>query len=71
MRKMKGMYLYAPIADGVSVGDCLKIVQCLFHKSMPIRNISRQLYFDELARTSEKFFLPYLDSFVEICDGGG
>lgn len=33
---------------------------------MPVRNISRQQYFEELARTSEKYFLPYLESFSPV-----
>lgn len=36
---------------------------------MPVRSITRQQYFDELARTSEKFFVPYIEQHRQLVPG--
>ncbi len=36
---------------------------------MPVRSISRQQYFDELSRTSEKFFVPFINQYISLKPG--
>ncbi|MBR5716098.1 MAG: methyltransferase domain-containing protein [Bacteroidales bacterium] len=36
---------------------------------MPVRSITREQYFDELSRTSEKYFVPYIEQHCTLGEG--